>query len=109
MNHYKMLGVHKYSTDGEVKVAYSALASQLHPDKTNNDPEKSARMADINVAYNVLKTPAKRKDYDVKLSLGLYGKACNTCGGKAVSWRQKGFNKRIAVPCTSCGGSGVME
>lgn len=107
LNHYKTIGVHKMSTDPEIRARYFVLAGQLHPDRNANDPAKAAAMADINVAYNVLKNPAERKEYDKMLSM--IGKRCGTCGGKAVTWKQKGFTKKVAVPCTACGGTGVME
>lgn len=106
MNHYKVLGVHKFSSDVEIKSAYGALARQFHPDHHANDPVKAARMSEINVAYNALKNDKSRRAYDRTM---MFLKPCATCGGKAVIWKQKGFNKKIAVPCKSCKGTGAIE
>lgn len=107
LNHYKTIGTHKLATDAEIREAYFTLAKKFHPDHHENDADKAVKMANINVAYNVLKNTATRKEYDKLLSL--VGKRCGECGGKAVVWKQKGFSKRVAVPCAECGGSGSAE
>jgi DnaJ-class molecular chaperone len=106
LNHYATLGVHKASTDAEVKAAHGLLAKAHHPDLHKNNPAKAAKMADINVAYNVLKNPKTRKEYDKQLAL--FGSKCPACEGKAVTMKQKGFSKKIASPCTTCAGTGVL-
>ncbi len=107
LNHYKTIGVHKLSTDDEVRARYFVLAGKYHPDRNANDAEAAAKMADINVAYNVLKNKSSRKEYDSYL--GMVGKPCKVCKGKCVTWKQKGFSKRVAEPCGECGGSGSAE
>lgn len=105
MNHYKTLGVHKFSSDAEIKAAYGLLAREFHPDRNANDAEKAARMTEINVAYNVLKNEKTRRAYDRSM---VVLKPCPACLGKAVTWKQKGFNKKIAVPCKFCHGTGAV-
>ena len=48
-----------------ITAAYRALASLYHPDKWKGDKTFATnKMADINVAYNILSNPAKRAEYN---------------------------------------------
>lgn len=60
MDHYLTLGVSKTATQDEIKKAYRKLAMEHHPDRGGDH----ARFAAINEAYDILKDPAKRADYD---------------------------------------------
>ncbi|KAG5179412.1 heat shock protein 40 [Tribonema minus] len=57
---YTTLGVAKDADDNTIKKAYRKLALKNHPDK-GGDPDK---FKDINMAYDVLSDPQKRKMYD---------------------------------------------
>lgn len=57
---YELLGVSKNATTDEIKKAFRKKALKEHPDK-GGDPEK---FKDLNVAYEVLSDPEKRKIYD---------------------------------------------
>lgn len=105
-HHYATLGVHRGHTDEEIKQAYMQLARQLHPDRTGNDPRKSAQMANVNVAYNVLKNPKARKAYNVELSC--FGSACPSCSGHGFTVRQRGFTAKEKTACGVCAGGGVL-
>lgn len=60
-----MLGVLPDAQGVVVVAAYRALASLYHPDRWHGDiAEATARMSEINVAYNVLGDAAKRREYD---------------------------------------------
>lgn len=107
MTHYDTIGVHKKATDIEVRDAYNKLARKYHPDLNGNDLDKAAKMAEINVAYNVLKDTKRRRDYDKLLSL--LHKPCSHCRGLGSISKQRGFAKRVPVPCEHCGGSGVAK
>jgi curved DNA-binding protein CbpA len=66
-DYYSILGVDRQAPDREIKRAYYALARDLHPDKAK-DPEEARlnaeRLATISKAYNTLKDPKKRAEYD---------------------------------------------
>jgi curved DNA-binding protein len=63
-DYYKVLGVGKTATPGEIKKAYRALANKFHPDKTKGDKAAEEKFKDINEANEVLSDPVKRKKYD---------------------------------------------
>jgi curved DNA-binding protein len=63
-DYYKVLGVGKTATPGEIKKAYRALAKKYHPDKTKGDKGAEEKFKDINEANEVLSDPEKRKKYD---------------------------------------------
>lgn len=58
---YKTLGVSKDAEANDIKKAFFNLAKEHHPDKGGN-PEKFKQ---INEAYDVLKDPQKRQQYDL--------------------------------------------
>ncbi len=64
---YQILGVDPSIGDKQLKAVYFKLAKQYHPDVykgVNTDHFK--RVAD---AYNTLKNPKKRLEYDLKIKL----------------------------------------
>jgi len=62
-NPYTVLGVPETATDEEIRAAYRRLAKQYHPDLNPNDPYAAAKMNDVNVAYDQIKTAEKRAAY----------------------------------------------
>jgi len=58
-----VLGVSRSASAGELKKAYFALAKQYHPD-VNKAPTAAARFREISEAYDLLRDPASRSEYD---------------------------------------------
>jgi len=61
---YEILGVPREATDEQVRRAYLKLAHKYHPDKTGGDKAAENKLKEINAAYDILKNPEKRQQYD---------------------------------------------
>lgn len=64
-DHYKILGVPRGASSREIKAAWRDLARKWHPDLHPGDPRAQERFAEINRAYEVLKDPEARRQYDL--------------------------------------------
>ena len=64
--HYELLGVGRDATDDGIRAAYRAAAAASHPDAATAD---AARFAAARAAYDVLRDPKRRADYDGELGL----------------------------------------
>lgn len=62
-NYYKILGLPRDCSQGEIKNRFRLLVKEWHPDK-NKDPANQKKMAQINEAYEVLSDPDKKAQYD---------------------------------------------
>lgn len=70
-NYYDILEIPSDADEREIKTAYHRLARSLHPDKAATPDVAKAmesRFAQVSAAYNTLKDPEKRADYDRKLA-----------------------------------------
>ncbi len=56
---YKVLGVSRDATKEEIKKAYRKKGKECHPDLHPDDPNATAKMAEINEAYDMLTNPEK--------------------------------------------------
>lgn len=65
---YDTLGVTNSATQEDLRKAWLALARKHHPDRTGGNKSSEDKLKGINEAYDTLKRPEKRKQYDEMLS-----------------------------------------
>jgi DnaJ-class molecular chaperone len=65
--HYEVLGIDANADETEIKKAYRSLSFKHHPDRSQ-DPDSSNIMQRINSAYEVLREPQSRQQYDAELN-----------------------------------------
>ena len=62
-NYYDVLGVDKGASPEEIKKQYKTLAQKYHPDRYDGTDAKT-KFQEVNTAYQTLKDPQKRAEYD---------------------------------------------
>jgi DnaJ-class molecular chaperone len=70
-DYYKILGVHKTASVGEIKKAYLQLARDNHPDRFKDPTERAEadrRFQQITEAFNQLRDEKTRQEYDRSLT-----------------------------------------
>ncbi|KAK4984896.1 DnaJ-related protein scj1 [Elasticomyces elasticus] len=63
-DYYKLLGLDKNASDGELKKAYRTLSKKYHPDKNPGDETVHQKFVEVAEAYEALIEPSTRKIYD---------------------------------------------
>ena len=69
-DYYKILDVSRKATLAEIKKSYRKLARKYHPDLNPGDNAAEKKFKEITEAYEVLKDPKKKKQYDTFGSTG---------------------------------------
>ena len=69
IDYYRILGVSREASDEDIKKAYRKLVFEHHPDRNPEKADAEGRIREINVAYEVVGDPEKRRTYD-RLSWG---------------------------------------
>ncbi|KAL1491528.1 hypothetical protein ABEB36_012112 [Hypothenemus hampei] len=64
-DYYKLLNLPRDATVQEIRKSFKILAVKLHPDKNKDDAEAEQKFIKIAKAYEVLKDPMTRKEYDL--------------------------------------------
>lgn len=64
MDPYKVLGLDRSASDSDIKKAYHKLVMQYHPDKNPGNKEAEEKFKEVNNAYDILKDPDKKQNFD---------------------------------------------
>jgi curved DNA-binding protein CbpA len=98
---YSVLQVAPQAEEFVLEAAYRALARHFHPDGTTPD---NARMAEINRAYDLVRTGERRKRYDRLHRVRPMGPGL---AGESPSMAAQAFGGRVPPPSTGPGGNGA--
>jgi curved DNA-binding protein len=87
-DYYKIMGLNQNATEKDIKLAYRRLARKYHPD-ISKEPKAEEHFKELGEAYEVLKDPAKRAEYDQYLK---YGKANKQDQSHQYTWHTEQAN-----------------
>ena len=68
-DHYSVLGIPADASQAEIKAAYRAEMKRHHPDVNPGDPDATRKSQQINEAYQTLRDPARRLEFDIEASV----------------------------------------
>jgi molecular chaperone DnaJ len=80
-DYYEILGVAKGVSEAELKKAYRKLAMKYHPDRNKGDADAEKKFKEAAEAYEILRDPQKRAQYDQFGHAGLGGQGGFGGGG----------------------------
>lgn len=105
INPYEVLGVHRKSSDREIRQEYLRLAQKYHPDK-NRKVDNTSKFVDVNTAYKNIKDKEARIKFAETYSARK--PTCLKCKGAGCTSKAKGLTAKEYTACTTCNGAGVM-
>ena len=116
LNHYDVLGVEQNADLDAIRRAWRVKVRLLHPDKHQGSPhdvqaEAASETLRVNRAWDTLRDPEKRSDYDRFL---VNGKRANGANGGATAWGYRASNgapngKRRPPPKSANAPEGELE
>jgi DnaJ-class molecular chaperone len=102
MNPWKILGVHRKSSDAEIRDAYYGLAKEYHCDWHGS--QWTAEFINANKAYKAIQTAQARRKFLDKV----IGKDCGTCKGTGTISKATSLTTKTHTACKDCGGAGLI-
>lgn len=98
-NYYQILGIENYCNDQEkIKKAYRTQVKFFHPDSNNVSKEMSdIKTKQLNIAYDFLSDPKKKKIYDQELHMVLEGKTSTQSTSNNEKQQETSFTRNKYV------------
>jgi len=84
-DYYKVMGLSREASEKEIKTAYRRLARKYHPD-LNRESNAEEKFKELGEAYEVLKSPEKRKVFDQYMRDLESNKQTNASSSGSRSW-----------------------
>ncbi len=84
-DYYDILGVPRSASADDIKRAYRKLAKKYHPDR-NKEADAEKQFKQVQQAYETLKDPKKRTEYDQFGEVGVGQWQTNPHGQKVYQW-----------------------
>jgi preprotein translocase subunit Sec63 len=95
MNPYQVLGINKYSSSEEVRLAYKRLMKKHHPDSGDGDTHK---LNEAREAYVYLTTDNKQKQDVVTCNVPTTQAELASILGKTKTFETEGIQFEVFVP-----------
>uniref|UniRef100_A0ACD5VCT7 Uncharacterized protein n=2 Tax=Avena sativa TaxID=4498 RepID=A0ACD5VCT7_AVESA len=99
-DYYKILGVPKDASQDDIKKAFHSLAKKHHPDTNRGNTAAKRTFQEVRDAYETLRDPSKRQQYDLLFSRGSDENFTRGRGEFDGSYQDpfSGFNKQNQDP-----------
>ncbi len=106
-NYYKILEVDETASQEEIIASFRRLAEGYHPDKrsfqsTSQKQEAQEKFKLINEAYQTLKEPIKRAEYDTFLSYINWEQIVDTEAYTEEEYSYEDETNKIIIDCPKC-------
>ncbi len=100
---YDVLGVTREASESEIKKAYRRLAMEYHPDRNNGDKAAEEKFKEASEAYEVLRDPQKRSQYDRFGMAGMRG------GAGGSGYHHVDLSEALSIFMRDFGGMGGFD
>ncbi|MBR4986141.1 MAG: DnaJ domain-containing protein, partial [Proteobacteria bacterium] len=118
-DYYKILGVERSASADDIQKAYKKLARKYHPDLNPGDKSAEDKFKDVGEAYEVLKNPQTRAQYDALGSSWKHGQSFTPppgfggfnfgAGGQNVHFNMGGMSDFFQALFGGLGGMGGAQ